>query len=615
MSRLPPAPELDWKPDGTPIAKEFDDVYFSTSDGLEETRHVFLAGSGLPEAWTGREQFTVVETGFGTGLNFLALWQMWRAHRPSQTAWLHFVSFEGFPLLRSDAERALSAWPELAELSAKLLAEWPHPARGTRRCIWPEDGITLTLHVDDIAAALPESRFTADAWFLDGFSPSRNNQMWDEALYPVMAKRSAPGARVSTFTVARAVRDGLTKAGFTAEKREGFGRKRDCLAGVYQGQRNIAQDRFAMRAPDAKSKSIAILGAGIAGAALADQASMAGMEVTVFDPAGVASGASGNPLALVMPRLDAADTPAARVLIDGYLAARNTYAGRPGVSETEVRQTPKDETEALRFEKLLSDPPMPLEDLEAMAGGGLLHKRAMIVRPDRLLPALLEGAHLETVAPITADLHTKTVNGRAFDAIILASGMAIADHVPWLGLVPKLGQVEHVGDLPDAPATAVTSGDYALSDGPDRLWGATFEKAYGPAATSEAARVKNQKALGELQPWWRSQLRGTEATSRAGIRATTPDRLPLAGPLPDFDQCLEVFAPLRKGQSVEADAPTLPGVYMVGGLGSRGFTFAPWLAGCLLSQMQDWPAPAGQSLLGAVSPMRMILRGLKRGEL
>ncbi|MEO0467637.1 MAG: FAD-dependent 5-carboxymethylaminomethyl-2-thiouridine(34) oxidoreductase MnmC, partial [Pseudomonadota bacterium] len=570
---------------------------------------------GLPQAWSGRDQFTVAETGFGTGLNFLALWQMWRQHRANTKAWLHFVSFEGFPLLLGDAVRALSAWPELNDLSAKLLARWPDPARGVRRFIWPDEGVTLTLHVDDIAAALPQSRFSADAWFLDGFSPSRNGEMWDAALFPLMAERSAPGARVATFTVARAVRDGLSAAGFTVEKRAGFGRKRDCLEGVLTAEAARAPDLYALRTPSRQPSTIAILGAGIAGAALAKTAMEAGIHVTVFDPAGPASGASGNALALVMPRLDASDTPTSRILIDAYFSARAFYRDLPGVSETEVRQTPKDDAEKQRFEKVLADPPLPLEDLEALSGGGLLHKRALILRPREIISACLNGVETAFGAELDMNAASRTLNGRAFDTIVLANGMALAEHATWIGLVGKLGQVEHVGDLPNAPSSAVASGHYALADGPDRLWGATFQAADGPPVESEAARIANQKALGELQPWWRAQLRGTEWASRAGIRATTPDRLPIAGPMPDFERCLDLFAPLRTGQAAAADAQVFPGVYMLGGLGSRGFTFAPWLATLLVSQMQDWPAPAGQSQWIGVSPMRFIYRGLKRGVL
>lgn len=618
MSRLPPPPEIDWTSDGTPLARGFGDVYFSSTDGLAETRTVFLGGCGLPQAWTGRERFTIAETGFGTGLNFLAAWQLWRAHRPTPTAHLHFVSFEAFPLLKADATRALKTWPELADLSGRLLSRWPPPARGVRRVDWPEEGISLTLHIDDIAAALPEADFTANAWFLDGFSPARNHAMWEEPIYRLVAARSAPGARLATFTVAGDVRRGLAAAGFKVFKRPGHGRKRERLeAQLERAPPAPGPDRFALRPPDKPPRRIAILGAGIAGASLACALMERGLHVTVFDPAPrPASAASGNPLGLVMPRLDAGDTREARLMIDAYLSARAFYAGRPGVIETAVRQTPKDAAEADRFAAILADPPLPLDDLEALAGGGLLHKRALIVRPAALIAGLLDGAALRLGQAPAPDLTARTVNDEAFDAIVLATGPALGEYAPWLGLVGKLGQVEHASGLEPSPPYALASGQYAIASGDERLWGATFETLDSDTPqVSAAARAKNAEALERLVPWWRGSLRCARPSSRASVRATTPDRLPVAGPLVDVDRFLEVFAGLRTGRAVAADAPVVPGVWLVGGLGSRGFTYAPWLAGLVAAHMLDEPAPARREARAAVSPVRFLRRGLKRGQL
>ena len=180
--RLPPRPKLQWKQDGTPVDTGVDDVYFSVEDGLAEARAVFLAGCGLPGRFAGKDSFTVAELGFGTGLNFLALWQLWRANR-ADSAWLHFVSFEGFPLDKEDAARALAAWPELAQLTEKFIENWPIRAKGVRRVVWVEERLTLTLHIGDIAETLAKAQVQADAWFLDGFSPAKNEDMWAESLW------------------------------------------------------------------------------------------------------------------------------------------------------------------------------------------------------------------------------------------------------------------------------------------------------------------------------------------------------------------------------------------------------------------------------------------------
>tara|TARA_R110001599_G_scaffold1981_5_gene10431 strand:+ start:11368 stop:13221 length:1854 start_codon:yes stop_codon:yes gene_type:complete len=615
MPRLLTPPEIDWRRDGTPVARAHDDVYFTAGDGLAESRAVFLAGCGLPDAWQGREVFTVAETGFGTGLNFLALWQMWETHRPSPTARLHFVSFEAFPLLPEDAVRALDSWPELEELAAMMISRWPGPAKGVRRMVWPDAGVSLTLHHGDIRETLPAARFSADAWFLDGFSPSKNEDMWGTWIYPQLAAHSASGARLGTFTVAGAVRRGLAEAGFEVSRQPGHGRKRERLEATLAAPLPPMPDTHANAHAPPGLRRVAIIGAGIAGASAVRALLDAGAEVTVFEKADhPASGASGNPLALLMPRLDAADTVQARLLIDAYIAARDSYHGLPGVTETAVRQIPKDQSDSDRFIKLLADPPLPLEDLEALRGGGLLHKRALILRPALLIPALLAGATLRMGEEATIDFAQRTVNGERFDAIILATAMATRDLLPWLGLEARLGQVEWIRDAAQAQPDAVTSGTYALADGTDRLWGATFKRFdVGLPDISDSARMENAEGLGKLSPWWMRDVNDHVTVSRAALRATTADRLPLIGAMPDHSAALEVFDGVKKGRRADADAPVIPGIYMVNGFGARGFTWGPWAGGLLAAQLMGGPAPAETAALVAVSPMRLILRALKRG--
>jgi tRNA 5-methylaminomethyl-2-thiouridine biosynthesis bifunctional protein len=615
MPRLLLHPELDWTADGAPHARRHGDVYFSAQDGLAETRAVFLKGCGLPEAWAGRRQFTVAETGFGTGLNFLALWQLWRAHRPAPDAQLTFVSFEAYPLHREDARRALAAWPELAEFTSALAEQWPEPVRGTRSIAF-DDGVRLILHLGDIREALPQSLFKADAWFLDGFSPAKNEDMWDAWIYPEIAARSAPGARLGTFTVAGAVRRGLSAAGFDVSKVEGHGRKRERLEARLMAPQPQTADAFGLRSPAELPRRVAILGAGIAGATLAQGLAAVGMVPEVFDAApGPARGASGNPLALLMPRLDAGDTAEAGLLLDAYLAARAAYRGLPEAVETDVLQSPRNAAEAARFEKLLADPPLPLEDLEAMRGGSLLHKRALILRPAALIARLLDGAACHYGATPQVSIENCSVNGRTFDAIILANGMDAAALAPNLPLEARLGQVDFVKTNVEVPAFALASGSYALALGRERLWGATFEPSnpdYASGGTPEA-RAENLAGVERLSPYWVREAREGAVTSRASLRATTPDRLPLIGAVPDHAAALELFAPMKKGRSVDADAPLMPGVYVASGYGARGFTWAPWAAGVLAAQLAGLPAPASLPALRAVSPMRFVFRALRRG--
>ncbi len=606
MSRLPPRPKLQWKQDDTPVETGVDDVFYSVEDGLEEARAVFLAGCGLPGRWAGRDSFTVAELGFGTGLNFLATWQMWRANR-GEFGWLNFVSFEGFPLDKGDAARALSAWPELAQLSEKLIENWPVRAKGVARVVWPDERLTLTLHLGDIGETLAQSRLKADAWFLDGFSPAKNGAMWDKSLWPLVSERCEPGAKLATFTVAGAVRRGLEAAGFSVDRLPGHGRKRqrlEAISGRYES---------AMKGLSTGCR-VAIIGAGIAGASAAQAFMQRGAAVSVFDAAaGPAQGTSGNPLALVMPRLDAGDTVEARLVLDAYLHAQASYRGLAGVEPVEVVHHPRDDKEAARFAKMLADPPLGPEQLEAMAGG-IVHKGAMILRPGLLLPALLDGADLRWGCEAVLDAGARTVNGEVFDAVVLANGWQMHETAPWLRLEARPGQIEWLEGAVDRPPSAIVRSDYALASGHERLWGATFgDHAGGPAATSAAARAENRAALNRLAPDWQQDAERCEIQSRAGIRASTPDRLPVVGALVDYPAVLEVFAGLRDGLDVAALVPEIAGVFVAGGFGARGFTWGPWAGAVLAAQVFGDPAPATAGGLQAVAPVRQVLRDLKRG--
>jgi tRNA 5-methylaminomethyl-2-thiouridine biosynthesis bifunctional protein len=607
--RLPPRPDLVWKDDGTPVDPRIDDVYYSVEDGLAESRAVFLHGCGLPEGWQQRSSFTIAELGFGTGLNFLATWQAWRANRSAET-WLNFVSFEGYPLDAEDVERALRPWPELADLSTKLCSKWPPRANGVRQLIWPEERLTLALHIGQIEETLPQSHLKADAWFLDGFSPAKNSAMWDEQLWPLIAARSNPGARAATFTVAGAVRRGLAAVGFQVEKRPGHGRKRERLEAVFQGDNSVAS-------ANTTSPRIAVIGAGIAGACLARTLSQRGAVVQVFDQApGPAQGTSGNPMALVMPRLDAGDTAQARLLIDAYLSAQTFYARLPGVTETETVHRPRDAKEAERFEKVLADPPLALEQLEALSGGGLLHKKSLIISPAELLPDLLADIPVRWNHPAEIDPEALTVNGVSFDSIILAAGWQLDALAPDLAITGRLGQVEWLENQVDAPPSAVARGHYALAKGGLRLWGATFaDHSGGLPKIDAAAQEENARALETLNPYWLQDAKQKTVNSRAGVRATTADRLPLIGALPDVAALKTDRQTLERQQwRTDPEAYTVPGIFVSGGFGSRGFTWAPWSAAILTAQVFGDPAPARRDSLQAIVPNRQILRKLKRAE-
>jgi len=219
---------VQWRGGTIPVSTRFDDTYFSDVDGRGETREVFLRGNGLPDRWRNAEGFTVAELGFGTGLNFLETVSQWRsAGKPGAS--LRYVSFEKYPLCEDDLWHALSPWPDLTHAAETLLGAWPPDGPAMRL---EQDGVTLDLHIGDARSTIGKTAFYANAWYLDGFSPAKNPELWDADLLQSVYDHTSPGGSFSTFTAAGWVRRNLEAAGFDVERVPGFARKRERLQGA-----------------------------------------------------------------------------------------------------------------------------------------------------------------------------------------------------------------------------------------------------------------------------------------------------------------------------------------------------------------------------------------------
>jgi tRNA 5-methylaminomethyl-2-thiouridine biosynthesis bifunctional protein len=236
---------ITWDENGQPRSTLFDDKYFCAQDGLAESLHVFCGGNALKERWAkflspGPVQFTLVEMGFGSGLNFLCAWRLWREWAPPDGT-LHYISVDRYPLSVEELTKVLALWPVLNN-EARLLAEHYAPNGGPIQDIVLDQGrVKLTLifdHALNALDALKEQKIAArpvDAWFLDGFAPSKNPDMWSEDIFARMAALSHSCTTLSTFTAAGSVRRGLSSQGFSVSRMPGFGRKRHMLQGVFTG--------------------------------------------------------------------------------------------------------------------------------------------------------------------------------------------------------------------------------------------------------------------------------------------------------------------------------------------------------------------------------------------
>lgn len=582
MVAEPPSAALEWTEHG-PRSRRFGDVFFSAEDGLAESRAVFLQGCGLPDAWSGRSRFTVAELGFGTGLNIAALLDLWRRCRPPGGR-LHIYSVEGFPLSAADAARALDRWPELGPDRDRLIARWPGRAPGVHRLEFPEIGAILDLAVSEVEPALSGWSGRADAWFLDGFSPALNPGMWTEAVLGLVAARSAPGARAATFTVAGAVRRGLASAGFEVSKAVGFGRKRERL-----------EARLPGGATDPSTPRLAIIGAGIAGAAAARAVRALGAEPTVIDAGDVS--ASRNPAALVTPRLDAGLGEASRLFARAFDRAVQLYGEAPeAILARGVRQLATQPRDGARFAALAASNVFEPGDLELTNhpdGAALSQTTALVIEPERVLAAWTGDTLRRRVARLEAQdgawrlLDAQGAEIMVADRVILAAAMGACALWSDLPLGPVRGQASWaVGDFGAVRPTAW--GGYVVPTRDGVLFGATHDRGDSDVEVRPEDHARNLTTLAGRRPELAAKLAQVELEGRAAVRATTPDRLPLAGAL-------------------EAT-----GLHVLSGFGSRGFSLAPQLAEHVAALALGAPSPLLDPAAGLVSPNRFAVRAARR---
>lgn len=594
-----------------PISDSFDDIYFSNQDGAAETRYVFLRGNHLPQRfsqWPASTPFVIAETGFGSGLNMLLAAQAFLQHAPGDAS-LHLVSFERYPLQQEDIARALQHWPEIADLCASLFKHYPPLLAGVYRLkLHPR--VTLDLHFGDVLKTLPGwvavNPNKVHAWFLDGFAPSKNPDMWQPELYQAMAAAAAETCTLATFTAVGAVRRGLMNAGFAMRKTKGFGHKRDMLV----GHKVQPQEVNTRALQNAKPQHIAVVGGGIAAASvlrlLSEHPQQQNLELHLFcrdtAPAG---GASGNAQGAVYPLLQADFTPTTQLYIQAFNFARECYqrwapqhchwSGVMQLGFTPAVQQRQQETVARTKYPTDLVNLVNAEQASQLSGikcqyGGLFYPSSGWVTPVDLVRQLItdsqaqlhvntEVTQLERVGQrwlLKGRQGTDTSWEFIADEVILANGAQLQQFNQHSYVIRPVG-----GQVTQVAANAASSGLKAVlchkgyltpSQQGSHCLGATFTQL---TAAEEAGYIRNTQQLAAdntsnlaLNARY-SDLEFTMqdiVDNRRAIRATTPNHLPIVGAHPHYSQ-------------------QASGVWVLGGLGSRGLTCAPWSAQWLIDQM------------------------------
>lgn len=657
--------QLSWDEQGTPVSRAFDDIYFSTDNGLEETEYVFLGGNNLPQRFAEhpRELLVVAESGFGSGLNFLALWRAFSAfqqsHPDASLQRLHVISFEKYPLTQADLTAAHASWPALAPWAEQLQAQWPVALPGCQRLLFDHGLVTLDLWLGDINSLMDRLDGSlnrqVDAWFLDGFAPSKNPDMWTPALFRAMARLARPDATFATFTAAGFVRRALNEAGFAVSRRKGFGRKREMLCGTLRDVAELPDAQPWYARPAAQEKTVALIGGGVASAVLALALLRRGWRVTLYcaDDA-PALGASGNRQGALYPLLNQHDPALASFFPAAFTFARRLYDQLPISYEhswSGVLQLGWDEKSAKKIDQMLNMAlpesiatgvdPQQAEALAqvALGTGGIFYPLGGWLSPAELTSAMLDRAetqglrihwlhrltHLQT-DPDGWSLHFADGKAARHQNVVLAAGhninaLAQSAELPAYAVA---GQVSHIPDTPalNALQTVLCYDGYLTPVSPQfgtHCIGASYHRGSSEAEYSEDDQQENRaRLLGSLPGLaWTQTVDVSDGEARSGVRCATRDHLPMAGAVPDYAATLQQYDDLERqcaaGENI-APAPSLPGLFVLGALGSRGLCSAPLAAEVLAAQMSGEPQPLDSTTLAALNPNRYWIRKLLKGK-
>jgi tRNA 5-methylaminomethyl-2-thiouridine biosynthesis bifunctional protein len=521
---------------------QFQDIYFDQTNGLAESRFVFLQQNGLPEQWQRQKNWTILETGFGTGLNCLAAWQSFEHHATSDQK-LRLISIERYPLDKNQIAQALSFWSKELEGRLEILLNYYPQAISGWHHIHLSPQVELILILDDVNRALPEIRTPIDCWFLDGFAPAKNPDMWSPILFQSMKYLSAPQSRFATFTAAGFVRRGLEQAGFAVERIAGYGHKRHMSRGVFLA------DGLTTAPIKAPPEHVAIIGAGLAGVQMAHHLQQEAdrqkktLCITIYDEKGIATGASGNKRGLFNPKLTAFKSKESDFYGSAYadfLRRHQTRVQKCGALHLAV-----DTDKQKRFQSLAQNWEWGEEELSYLsadqasdiAGVTISHealylKNSGFISPYELCHSLWQNHWSLKLEKAVINLDLKQVNGQSFDHIFICCGSNLAEHVPALASSVQIvrGQVGFASATPLSSQlkTNLCYGGYlSMAQNGDHVVGSTFQHWLHDCTY----RQEDEKLLLEkcehAVPALRDQLH--IQSGWVGLRSVAKDRFPIGG--------------------------------------------------------------------------------------
>ena len=624
---------VNWQ-DGSPVSSTYDDIYFSKQDAVAESTTTFLNGVDLDSLWQERTHVTIAETGFGTGLNFLLTWQRWK--QLGSPGNLTYISVEGHPLDLEALTLAHQAFPELSDMAHDLQSKWPPAAPGYHLRLFEDGKLALLLLFGDAKKQLSQLQASVDAWYLDGFSPASNPDMWNDAIFTHIARTAKPACRLATFTAAGFVKRGLQAVGFDMKKAPGYGKKRERLVGIYNGNDESSpwQGSDWTAPPQKTPGSTLVIGAGIAGVSVASALKRLGQQVTIIDSP-TFDKASEVPVAILSPHLLKEATPRARFISNSFSHS---------LSRSEYQQTmlepkglelhSKSPAEAERHRSLANYLDWSPDWIE-WREDHLALDRSGTIKSQEVLALLsddvecIEG-HASHLKHNSNGWEITLSDGRILkaDTVVIAAG--INSHsfpeLSGIALRPNRGQICLIEDEDlDQPNKKTLSFGGYLSPAFDhsgktiRLLGSTFAQW---TFNHPDWKVESDKDYQHILNQYLEGIAGatppsiTSPETWIGMRGRTFDSLPFAGPVPDWEDYINVFKPLAKDslQKIKAKPPYIKGLYAITGMGSKGFQHGPLAGEVVASMIAGTPLPVEADILKCLHPAKATIRSLIRQE-
>ena len=561
-------------------SKSYNDIYFDKLNGPKETEHVYLNTNNLTKKFKNKQKFVIAEIGFGTGLNFLLTWKLWKENRKTNGS-LTYISFENAPLSKKDIARVYKKFKKLDQYSSFLIKNIPERCKSTHRIFIKGDNLNLILIYDDITSLI-NFNFKADTWFLDGFSPKKNPLVWTDKLFKQLYNFTNLDGSLSTFSVAGHIRRGLLKAGFKVSKVSGYGNKKEISYAIKKDLISSNQYKFSC---EKKIGPVAIIGSGISGASLAYALRKRNIECFIIDKSyKLANGASGNKLALQMPKLTMDNSPYGLLSLEAFLFSRKIAKSLNAIPRSDgLVLIPSRDRDILKFKKLLENN-WPLDLLNNNYDklnflkfiNHIYMKSSGIVDNSKFIQNLIKDVEFISkfdVKKITSKdgfniIIDKFGNRLKAKTVIWANGFEMTNLSQNLPINPISGQVTYLkaNELSSNLKINFSYGHHLSQAfrGYHQI-GASFNR----NANTCFREIDQNANINSIPEFLRKNIfyNITESGHRVSVRASTKDRMPFFGDLSALTG--------KKSNNI----------YILGGMGAWGFVYAPFYAELLVTKI------------------------------